>query len=808
MRRLVRVWPSRACAASLLALALIVSGCGGGGGSDDWYYHWNCNGDPDCLATNPTGQPSGTLNEGPEKVNCTQLLQFAAHFWGPAATNSCDQSPAGGGNSPLVSIAVTPANPRIAKGLSQSFKATGTFADGTSKDISGQVTWSVGTPAVAHMLNQLATGDAPGATSIVATSGSISGSTTLTVTAATLQTITVAPTPVTIVNGATQQFTATGHFSDGASPDLTGLVSWSSTPTGIAAVSPGGLASSLAPGTASVIATSGAVSGRATLHVTAAVLQSISIVPANGQVPKGLHQQLIANGSYSDGTTVDLSAQVSWVSDTPDVATVAPGGLAAAVGLGTTNVTATLGSVSRSTTLTVIAAVLSSISVAPPQPTLPSGLSRAFTATGHYSDGTTQDLTASATWTSDTTSVATIAVDGTATTKSPGTSSIAAALGGVSGSTVLTVSAATLVSIAVTPVNPSITTGTELQFSAVGTYSDATTFDLMAFVTWGSGTPAAATISAGGRAFGVAAGSSLISATQGTISGSSTLSVFAPGEIWTTRASAPALGVPLFGVAASSDEVVAVGKVTIVASPDGLAWTSHTAAGILNGVTWTGAMFAAVGWFENTLTNLAQTSSDGATWSTATWTTSSLQPLFGVAWSGSRFAAVGFGGGVFTSPDASTWTAQPSGTGAWLHRAAWSGALFVAVGDGGTILTSPDGLTWAARTSGTPNALNGIVWDGARFLAVGGGGTILTSPDGITWTPRTSSTANALNGVASSGAGYVAVGDGGAVVTSPDGTTWSAATSGTSLTLNDVTWFGTRFVAVGGITNGIILTSP
>jgi hypothetical protein len=83
---------------------VLASGGGGGGGSGsgedsggsgDWYYHWNCNGDAECLATNAAGQPSGTLDEGPVEVNCTQLVQFAAMFWGSAATDSCDQSPNG-----------------------------------------------------------------------------------------------------------------------------------------------------------------------------------------------------------------------------------------------------------------------------------------------------------------------------------------------------------------------------------------------------------------------------------------------------------------------------------------------------------------------------------------------------------------------------------------------------------------------------------------------------------------------------------------------------------------------------------------
>ena len=63
----------------------------------DWYYHWNCNGDPECLTTNPTGQPSGDSDEGPEEVNCTQLMQFRVHFWGPGALDACDQSPTPGG---------------------------------------------------------------------------------------------------------------------------------------------------------------------------------------------------------------------------------------------------------------------------------------------------------------------------------------------------------------------------------------------------------------------------------------------------------------------------------------------------------------------------------------------------------------------------------------------------------------------------------------------------------------------------------------------------------------------------------------
>ena len=84
----------------------------------------------------------------------------------------------------------------------------------------------------------------------------------------------------------------------------------------------------------------------------------------------------------------------------------------------------------------------------------------------------------------------------------------------------------TLVSIAVTPAAPSIVAGTDQQFTATGTYSDATTADLSATATWAS-SDASATVSAAGLAHGVSAGSSTIGATSGSVSGSTLLTVTA-----------------------------------------------------------------------------------------------------------------------------------------------------------------------------------------------------------------------------------------------------------------------------------------
>src|SRR5207245_9684896 len=105
---------------------------------------------------------------------------------------------------------------------------------------------------------------------------------------------------------------------------------------------------------------------------------------------------------YSDFTMLDVTPMGAWSSASTAVATISNAGgsqgLATSVAAGTTTITATLGGVSGSTTLTVTAAILSTITVTPTTPSIANGTTRQFTATGTYSDSTTQDLTTQAAW--------------------------------------------------------------------------------------------------------------------------------------------------------------------------------------------------------------------------------------------------------------------------------------------------------------------------------------------------------------------------------------------------------------------------
>ena len=82
-----------------------------------------------------------------------------------------------------------------------------------------------------------------------------------------------------------------------------------------------------------------------------------------------------------------------------------------------------------------------------------------------------------------------------------------------------------LQSIAITPANPSIAVGVQQQFTATGTYSDGSKQSLTSSATWTSSLPSTATINSAGLATAVAAGSTTIQATVGSINGSTTLTV-------------------------------------------------------------------------------------------------------------------------------------------------------------------------------------------------------------------------------------------------------------------------------------------
>jgi hypothetical protein len=447
----------------------------------------------------------------------------------------------------LLSVAVTPTNPTIALGTARQFTATGIHSDGTTTDLTALANWtssdaSTGQVSMAADSRGLATALGMGSTTITATYSGKSGSTTLTVLPADLVSIEVTPTNSQIALGTSAQFTATGTFTNGTTQDLTAQVQWESSATGTSTISNDagnhGLAHSVGVGDATITATLSGVSGSTMQTVSSAVLVSVDVTPTNPSIALGTSQQFAANGTFSDGTVQDLTTEVVWDSSaaTAHVSNAAgTHGLADSVAVGSATISATHSGVVGSTTLTISSATLSSIAVTPALPVIALGTTQAFMATGTFTDGSVQDLTAQVAWTSSDTSVATVsnaaASKGIASSIAMGSTTISAGLSGISGSTNLAVSSATLVSIDVTPSHPSAALGTTQKFVATGTYTDSSTQDITGNVTWTTSVPAVSTVSnaegSRGLATTVALGSTTITATLAGKSGSTTFTVSA-----------------------------------------------------------------------------------------------------------------------------------------------------------------------------------------------------------------------------------------------------------------------------------------
>ena len=349
----------------------------------------------------------------------------------------------------LVSISLTPATASIAIGATQQFTATGTYSDGRTANITSTATWSITNTATAIInATGLATGVAAGTTNITATLSGITGSSVLTVTTPvippTLVSITLTPASASIATGATQQFTATGAYSDGSTANVSSTTAWSVGNATVATISGTGLATAASAGSTTIAASLNGMSGTATLTVTAAAksIASIAVSPANATFAAGAGQQFIATATYTDATTGDITSTVAWSTGNPAVATIAVGGLATGVSSGSTSVTAAQSGISATTSFTVSAKTLKSIAVTSATASFAIGGTQQYTATATYTDGTTGNITSTATWSIANTSVATITANGFASGVAAGSTSVQASLSGVSGSTPLTVTIA------------------------------------------------------------------------------------------------------------------------------------------------------------------------------------------------------------------------------------------------------------------------------------------------------------------------------------------------------------------------------
>ena len=125
-------------------------------------------------------------------------------------------------------ITVTPPSPSVTVGQTQQFKATATFSDNSTKDVTGSTTWSSSDTTIATIASSgLATSLKVGSVTITGTLQTVNGSTSLGVSASPPPQVSVSilPISVNVAAGGSQQFSAsvTGSPNTAVTWEVSGI---------------------------------------------------------------------------------------------------------------------------------------------------------------------------------------------------------------------------------------------------------------------------------------------------------------------------------------------------------------------------------------------------------------------------------------------------------------------------------------------------------------------------------------------------------------------------------------------------------
>lgn len=426
----------------------------------------------------------------------------------------------------------------MALGTSVTLSATGIYSDRTTEDISDAATWTIEDEAVLMYDDTGSYGkiDAVGLGSsrVSVSVGDVSASLILTVSDATLVSLTVLPPKITLPQGGEIPLEVTGFFTDETCQDITGDIVWTIGNPGMLTID-NGILVALAQGQTTLTASFGGVQYTVPITINDADLVSIELSPAVIRLASGLSMDVHVTGIYSDNSKRDLTGLISWESTNDTIASVSVSGdqtvLAGRVS-GAVTLTAWLGSLHASSPVTVTQAELSRIEISAGDGDIPKGLTRQIRATGIYTDNTAKDITAMVLWESSDEDVAVISnasgSKGLLTALDMGSARVGAHAGGISATEGVTVGSAVLQKLDVSAGFRSLPAGLSRGLKAQGLYSDQTIRDVTKDAIWASSNTQVAVVGNGdnkGVVTGIVPGGITISARVGGMTSALPLSI-------------------------------------------------------------------------------------------------------------------------------------------------------------------------------------------------------------------------------------------------------------------------------------------
>ena len=415
----------------------------------------------------------------------------------------------------IKAISLSPQDATTPVGTAINYQAYAFYSDGSKREITQFGAWSSSEPSVAAIdfvgaKSGQATAFTVGTTDIAISFDGITKSTSLTVSNAVVTKLQISPLDPSVPVGIEGQFTAIAYYSDKTTADVTTMTNWLVDDYTVAAVVPtgdfSGYAKALSQGTTQLTASYKGQSSSTIITVSPAVLESLSLSPAQITIPVGTTQQYQLFGVFSDGTNHDLTLFASYQSSKPKIASIDASALASAHVNSTSSVTITAAYNGMQTTasLSVAAGILEYITLEPADQTIAVGHKGRLEARAFYTGGMNKDITELATWSVDDGDIASVdntqADAGSVLGISEGIVTVTASFAGEQAAGITTVTAAILESVTISPTSTTIAAGLTQQYQLFAIFSDSTSREVTLVSDWQSADPTGVSIDSNGLA--------------------------------------------------------------------------------------------------------------------------------------------------------------------------------------------------------------------------------------------------------------------------------------------------------------------
>jgi uncharacterized protein YjdB len=430
-------------------------------------------------------------------------------------------SEGGLGTIPVERVDLTPDAATLEVGRSATLAATPRDAAGGA--LAGRpVRWSTSDPLVATVAdNGLVIARAPGTARIAASAGGQSATASVTVTARAVAALELAPVALALRLGRSAPLVARPLDAEGQL--LTGRsVTFTSSDPRVATVTAQGVVTGAALGSAVVTARVDTRSAQAVITVSPEPVASVSVAPARDSLRIGDTRPFVATVRDADNRVLADRA-VGWSTTDAAVATVSSSGVVTARAVGTVTISAVSEGRVGQAVVVVGPRAAEAITLAPDSATLAVGGELLLVAQVTAPDGTVLPGRR-ITFRSDAEAVARVDSTGRVRALSTGVARLTAESEGRRATATIVVVPPPVAEVRVQPAVDTLFTGQTRLLSALVRAADGTALTGRA-VTWTTGAPLVASISAGGLVTAGAPGVAIVAATSEGVTGFASITV-------------------------------------------------------------------------------------------------------------------------------------------------------------------------------------------------------------------------------------------------------------------------------------------